>query len=545
MGGVTSMNADLNWMPSVQARHRAIEAEPLPTNIDALLTEAASAVPDSIALHFIATGEHVTYARLREQVTRCATGLCSIGVRRGTKVAVMLANVPAFPLTWLALARIGAVMVPINSRYTGRELHYAITDSEAEFIVLDAAYRPILEEARLGLPSAHAVMVGDAVAGFASWDSLLSASSDTTATSTAGIDDVINIQYTSGTTGLPKGCLLSQRYWLTCAKVYSSADGMRFGRILSANPFFYMTPQWLMLMAFYQRATLFVAPHISLSRYAEWIRHYRIDYCWFPMDAHIAVPPASTDRDNAIIRANLALHRKDLHAAVEQRFGFPLRTAFGMTEIGAGLYTPLVASEMTGSGSCGMAGPFREARIADLNGNTLPIGDEGELLIRGPGLLQGYWRKPEATKAAFHGDWFRTGDLARQDGRGFVTIVGRIKEMIRRAGENISATEVENVLLTLPGVAEAAAVPVPDAQRGEEVKAYLVLAGDSTRSDLPPERVIAHCRTQLASFKVPRYLEYRDAPLPRSTSGKVQKPVLLAETDDLRHNSWDRLASGS
>ncbi len=190
-----------------------------------------------------------------------------------------------------------------------------------------------------------------------------------------------------------------------------------------------------------------------------------------------------------------------------------------------------------------MPAPFREARIADLNGNTLSVGQEGELLFRGSGLLQGYWRKPEATEAAFHGEWFRSGDLARQDERGFVTIVGRIKEsLIRRAGENISATEVENVLLTLPGIVEAAAVPVPDAQRGEEVKAYLVLSSAITQSDMPPERVIAHCRTQLASFKVPRYLEYRAVPLPRSTSGKMQKPVLLAETIDLRRNSWDRLA---
>jgi crotonobetaine/carnitine-CoA ligase len=271
------------------------------------------------------------------------------------------------------------------------------------------------------------------------------------------------------------------------------------------------------------------------------MRAYRIEFCWFPQDAHIAVPATPADRDHAIVRANLSLHRKELHADIEQRFGFPLRTAFGMTEIGMGLYTPFVAVEMTGSGSCGIPGPFREARVADLDGKTLPIGQEGELLIRGPGLLQGYWNKPEATQAAFHGDWFRTGDLACQNERGFVTIVGRIKEMIRRAGENISATEVENALLTLPGIVEAAAVPVPDARRGEEVKAYIVLAQGVTQADLPPEHIIAHCRVQLAAFKVPRYLEYRSEPLPRSTSGKVQKPALLAEKPDLRQGGWDRL----
>lgn len=538
------MTANPDWMPAVLARHRAIEAEPLPDNIDALLSQAAAANPAGEALRFIATGETFTYARLRQEVSRLASGLHALGVRHGTRVAVMLPNVPAFPLTWLALARIGAVMVPVNSRYTGRELNYAVTDSGAAFVVLDAAYLPVLADAMLDLPARHIVVVGDASTGFTDWE-MLRATPAAALPTTPVLDDLMNIQYTSGTTGLPKGCMLQQRYWLTCAKAYAACDGLRYRRILSANPFFYMTPQWLMLMAFYQRATLFVASHLSLTHYAEWMREYRIEFCWFPQDAHIAVPATPADRDHAIVRANLSLHRKELHAAIEQRFSFPLRTAFGMTEIGMGLYTPFVASEMTGSGSCGMPGPFREARIADPQGNTLPIGEEGELLIRGPGLLQGYWNKSDATQAAFHGDWFRTGDLARQDARGFVTIVGRIKEMIRRAGENISATEVESVLLALPGIAEAAAVPVPDAQRGEEVKIYLVLADGVTPTDLPPDRVIAHCRTQLAAFKVPRYIEYRTTPLPRSTSGKVQKPTLLAETDDLRRNSWDRLASAT
>jgi acyl-CoA synthetase (AMP-forming)/AMP-acid ligase II len=531
-------------MPSVLARHRVIEAAPLPINIDTLLTEAATAAPDTIACQFIATDETVTYARLREEVSRIAAGMYALGIRHGIKVAVMLPNTSAFPLTWLALARIGGVMVPVNIRYTGRELNYAVTDSEATFVILDAAYLPVLEDAALGLSARHVIVVGEPSASFINWDRLRTTSPAPPPTPPA-IDDLMNIQYTSGTTGLPKGCMLAQRYWLTCAKSYATCDGLRYRRILSANPFFYMTPQWLLLMAFYQRATLYVAPHLSLSRYADWMRIYQIEFCWFPQDAHIAVSPTQVDRDNTMIRANLSLHRKELHAAIEQRFGFPLRTAFGMTEIGMGLYTPLAASEMTGSGSCGIPGPFREARIADLNGNTVSAGQDGELLFRGPGLLQAYWRKPDATQAAFHGDWFRSGDLARQDSRGFVTIVGRIKEMIRRAGENISATEVESVLLALPGVAEAAAVPVPDAQRGEEVKAYLVLQEGITQTGLTPERVIAHCRTQLASFKVPRYIEYRSTPLPRSTSGKVQKPTLLAETDDLRRNSWDRLAGAA
>jgi acyl-CoA synthetase (AMP-forming)/AMP-acid ligase II len=184
--------------------------------------------------------------------------------------------------------------------------------------------------------------------------------------------------------------------------------------------------------------------------------------------------------------------------------------------------------------------------VGDELGNTLPAGQPGELLIRGPGLFRGYWHRPEATAAAFHGDWFRTGDLARMDGRGFVWITGRIKEMIRRANENISATEVETVLLALDGIAEAAAVPVPDGMRGEEVKAILVLREGVTPEDLPPERIIEHCKRQLAVFKVPRFIAYRTRALPRSTSGKVQKPALIAEAAaDPRAGCWDRLSEMS
>jgi len=270
-------------------------------------------------------------------------------------------------------------------------------------------------------------------------------------------------------------------------------------------------------------------------------RARNIEFCWFPTDVVAQVPPQPSDAEVRLIRGNLAVHRSDLHAELERRFRFPARAAFGMTEIGTGLTMPIEAKEMVGSGSCGIAGPFREACIADPDGKTLPAGQSGELLIRGPGILKGYYNKPEATAAAFHGDWFRTGDLAVQDENGFVTILGRIKEMIRRSGENISATEVEAALLAIPGVAEAAALPVPDALRGEEVKAYIVLRQGVSAEDLPPEQIIAQCSRRLAPFKVPRLIEYHATPLPRSTSGKVRKPDLVAEKSDLRSGSWDRV----
>jgi crotonobetaine/carnitine-CoA ligase len=542
-GGVRVADAD--WQTAALTQIRRVEARQLPRNIGALLDAAAAETPNAVALHFIATGASLTYAELRHRVDRIAAALQALGLRHGTTVAVMLPNVPEMPVTWLALARLGAVMVPVNVRYTGHELRYLLADSGARHLVLHADYRAVLDSMPDPRPALDAVVVcGPARDGEVSWQALLACDAPPAVIARDPVlDDLMNIQYTSGTTGLPKGCLLTQRYWLTCALAYAQCDGLTLRRILSPNPFFYMTPQWLMLMAFYARGTLFVAPHLSLTNFVDWLRDYRIEFCFFPMDIVARTPPDPRERDNTLIRGNLSIHRKELHAELEQRFGFPARSSFGMTEIGLGLFTPIGAAEMVGSGSCGMAAPFREARIADMHGNTLPAGTAGELLFRGPGLLLGYHNQPEATRAAFHGDWFRSGDLATMDARGFVTIVGRIKEMVRRANENISATEVEAALLSLPGIAEAAVVPVPDATRGEEVKAFIVLEAGVTRESLPPARIVAHCAERLASFKVPRFLLYRDTPLPRSTSGKPQKPVLIAEAADPHAGCWDR-ASG-
>lgn len=539
------MSRNFPWLASARARYRRIETEPLPPNLMALLESAAAANPDAPALHFIETGRELSYGELLDTVRRLANGLSEAGVIRGSHVGVMLPNVPEMPVTWLALAAIGAVMVPVNIRYTGHELHYVLTDSEASHLVIHRDFAGLLGGMPAPLPVLATIVVGDAAGHSLSWQDLVDRSVAAFEPAIAPeLDDLLNIQYTSGTTGWPKGCLLTQRYWLTCAKAYAASDGLRYRRIMSSNPFFYMTPQWLMLMAFFQGATLYVAPYLSLTRFGDWLRRYEIEFCWFPMDVVAQVPPQPDDAALRLIRGNLAIHRAELHGELERRFRFPARAAFGMTEIGVGMMMPIEAAEMVGSGSCGIAGPFREARIADPDGRTLPAGESGELLIRGPGILKGYYNKPEATAAAFHGDWFRTGDLAAQDTDGFVTIQGRIKEMIRRAGENISATEVEAALLAIPGVAEAAALPVPDQLRGEEVKAYIVLGEGYTIASLPPEQIIAQCSRRLAPFKVPRLIEYRTTPLPRSTSGKVRKPDLAAEKADLRAGTWDRVAGG-
>ena len=535
------LSADI---PSWAERRSRIEGEPLPENLPALLHAVAAERPDQVALDFFEAPERLTYRELVARVSELAAGLAELGVGRGAHVAVMLPNVSAFPVTWLALATLGAVMVPVNGAYTPREIAYVVGDAEASMIVIDEAYLPAfeaMEERPARLPDARVVVLGAPRPGQCSWGAVRArgAALPPPPACPAGRDDLLNIQYTSGTTGFPKGCMLTHRYWLTIGKVNARRDGRVYQRILAATPFFYMDPQWLMVMAFFQGGTLFVARRQSASRFMGWVRTHRINFTLFP-EVAFKQPPRDDDRDNEIVRVNAYGLNKANHAAIEERFDMICREAFGMTEIGSGMFVPIEATDMVGSGTCGVPVPFRETKVVDDTGNEVPPGVEGELLVRGPGILLGYYRKPEATAEALVDGWFRTGDIFRKDARGFHFIVGRKKDMIRRAGENIAAGEVEAVLRTMPEIAEAAAVPVPDEQRREEVKVYVVLQPGVTAEALPPAAIIAHCVRNLAAFKVPRYVAYAQA-LPKTASGKNAKHVLVKDVADLRAGAYDRV----
>ena len=336
---------------------------------------------------------------------------------------------------------------------------------------------------------------------------------------------------------MPKGCILSQGYWLTCAKSHGYCDGISYKRILAANPFFYMTPQWLTLMTLMQRGTLYVAPYRSLSNYIKWINDYKIQFCLFPTEIHTHKNIKLNVKIKSMLRGNIYNHDRSKHLEMENRFGFPLRTAFGMTEIGSGTYMPLDGKEMIGSGSCGINAPFRNCRVIDDINSKVIIGKIGELEFKGSHMFLGYHNNTEASNKAMNGKWFKTGDLAYQDKNGFLYIVGRIKDMIRRSGENIAAFEIEEIVNKLDWVKECAALPVEDEMRGEEVKLYIV---SDLVSNYKPNIIIEHCKNYLANFKIPRYIVYRNRPLPRSAGGsKIRKPVLKNEKLNSSEACWD------
>lgn len=523
-------------------QRRAVEAEPLPPNIGTLFDSAVARCADRPLWVSVDDGESVTYADLARQVARCVAALHQLGVRRGTHVAVMLPSVPALAITWMALAKLGAVMLPVNTRYTARELDHLLREGDAALLVADHGFAPLLgareDGSALPLPRDRIILLGGVERGIAGeWRDLVARAGPPPALPEPEPDELMTIQFTSGSTGAPKGCMLTHRYWTLIARVRAS-QGPAVQRMLIDMPFHYMGGQWRFLKALYLGATAFVAGRQSLTQLIDRLLAHRIEFC--------SVTPALAKQLPDPRRGGLALAwagtmalPRDLHAPLEERLnGAPVREMYGLTETGAALAMPVAVDWMTGSGACGLPVPFRDLRIVDDRGEDVASGMTGELWIAGPGVMQGYYRNDKATAEAFRGRWFRTGDLVRRDADGFHAVLGRIKDVIRRSGENISANEVEGVLCAMPGVVEAAAIPVPDAMRGEEVKVCLTLRSDLAPTDVPPGAVLDFCRGRLARFKLPRYIAYLPE-LPKTPSGKIAKQALRPPGADLRLASFD------
>lgn len=463
------------------------------------------------AIEVIETGESLTFSQLWQRVTEAAHGLHKLGVGRGDRVAVQLPNGWHYPAIWLALARLGAVHVPVNTRYTPEEVRFVLNDSGAQVMVALGAEASVV-------PGVQGVAVAELFQPPQSGAHLPPGPTDP--------ETLLNIQYTSGTTGLPKGCMLSHDYWLVLARSAAAWDAEPARRILSAQPYFYMDPQWITLKALLNGATMVIAPGLSSSRFLGWLIEHRIDWCMFPI--LMARLPLSGAEPQACLK-QVATFGWDPETCrrFHDHYAGLAREGFGMTEIGLGTAMPAAAQQMFDSASTGIAGPCRQTSVRRPDGSEAAPGEEGELWVRGRSIFQGYWNRPDATQQACPGEgWFRTGDLFVKDANGFHWIRGRIKDMIRRSSENIAAREVEAALCSLPGIVEAAALAEPDSLRGEEVLAVL------QHADAPPSDMAAFVEgarpalaQRLAVFKRPRYWIFTDH-YPRTASNKVQKTQL-------------------
>lgn len=520
-----------------------IEQEPLPDSIHALVDATATRHPGRMAWRSIdGDGTVLDYAEFQRRSVACAQRLGVMGVGKGTHVALMLPNVVAFVTSWIALCRLGAVAVMVNTASTGAELERLLGESNAGFLVIDrqflAAYDGVPAVARL--PGNQVIIHGlgepsAAVAGALDWSRLIERTAPDGPMPEVALDDIAGILFTSGSSGVPKGCMLSHRYWLTLGKA-RAALGPVPGSMLVDTPMFYMGSLWKFMMAMYCGATLNVALRYSLSRLQDRIIDNEVEFCT------VTSPGAKLPYDPRFAASSLRFITtygltKELHVGMQQRFGVPVREIYGMTEVGSALSMPAEDDSMTGSGSCGRPAPFRRCKIM-MDGQEALDGTPGELWIGGPGLFSGYYRNPEATASVFDGEWFKTGDLFRRDENGYYFMLGRIKDVIRRSSENISAAEVELTVTEIDGVFEAAAVPVPDPLRGEEVKIVVSRAPGERGAQLTAEHIIAECQRTLSAFKVPRYVEFMDA-LPKTGSAKIDKTTLKAAAARVTEHVYD------
>ncbi|MFO0996928.1 MAG: class I adenylate-forming enzyme family protein [Alphaproteobacteria bacterium] len=541
-GGRRSIFTDFR-VEDGDAFRRRVEAEPLPPTIFAYLDETANRYGDKAAWHFIDDGISRTWREVRDRSLETAAAFAQCGIGKGSHVAVFLPNVEEFPLSWLALGRLGAVMVPVNVTYTPREVAYVMGNAHASHLVIHRDLLGIYESIEQpSVPRQRVIVVGDAHPDYAHWPAVMDAARGAQPPKTpVDPDDLVNIQYTSGTTGFPKGCMLSHRYWLLLGKVSREIFATSIARYYAGSSWYYMVPQRMLVNAMASGgAALYVPRKPTARRFMADVRAHRCEYVAV-FEAVYKQPPHPDDAKNGLKIASIFALSKENHADFQRRFDVFGQEMYGMTEIGPATHVPAHAIEATtGQGTCGIESPFRQVKIVDDDGRDVPTGSLGEVCVKGPGILHGYYDNRAATDEAFRGPWFRTGDLGRVDRHGYHFIVGRLKDMVRRSGENISAREVEAVLRSMPEIEDAAIVPVPDEVRGEEVKAYIQLMPGQTPEAVPPERILAHCATGLAPFKVPRYIEYRET-FPRTDSQRVQKRHLIEEKPDLRTGAYDRM----
>ncbi len=511
-----------------------------------LLDKAASRYGNNELL-IIENEDTVTFKEFKHEVDRMANILTDRGVKKGDLVGVMLPNILLFPVTAYACYSIGAVMVPLNITYRSEDAQYALNYTDLTIMVTTAElYQDTIAAIRDKCPRLKQVII-DGTEDFddevLNLDDLLK--SDPPAAPSVDItpEDLASILFTSGTTGYPKGCMQDQTYWLYLArKVVNYAELTETDCLLTAQPFYYMDPQWNLVACLMSGAKLVLMKKFSPTRFWEYLIKHQVTWCNAIMAnlLYKTMPEDIKEKHNIRLMACTVIP-PSLHKKLEEKTGVVWRANFGMTETGCDLMVPLEADHLVGSGCIGRAVWGREVRVVDENDNDVAPGEVGEMLLRGKGIMQGYYKNPEATANAFRGGWFHTGDLVVMDENGYVFFKGRKKDMVRRGGENISTMEVENILISHPKIKDAAILAVPDEIRGEEVKAYIISVEGESAETIPPGELSDYCAERLAPFKVPRYYEYvKDMPR-TSASEKVEKYKLKEAKEDLRLGSYDRV----
>ena len=531
-------------------------------SLQSLLDQSAETYPDSTATIFFNAKR--SYRSLSEDAKRFAAGLRALGVKQGDRVAIDLPNCPQFLIAFFGALRIGAVVVPCNPLYTPPELRYQLADSGAETIVVLSRGYPVVKAAREGTKLRNVIVSNikeemppvlrllftiakekkdghrvpfDGDPGAIAFRKVLSLGGDDSAAA-VGADDIAVLQYNGGTTGLSKGAMLSHRALvantLQCAAWFGKA--MREGKdaVMGVMPLFHVYGlTTVMNFAVFTGGAIILEPQLDLEHVMKDIQRHKPKLFHGAPRIYNAInnSPLAKKYDLRSITACIS-GSAPLLMETARKFreltGANLVEGYGLTEASPVTHcNPVFDPAKNRFGTIGLTFPDTESRLVDLETGEKDVapGEAGELLIRGPQLMDGYYNRPEETAQTLKGGWLHTGDIATIDPDGYVAIVDRKKEMIIVSGFNVYPREVEEALATHPAVLEAAAIGVPHPVKGEEVKAFVVLTPGQTAT---ADALIAHCRERLAPFKVPRAIEFRDT-LPKTLIGKVLRRQLAEE----------------
>ncbi|GGV21726.1 fatty-acyl-CoA synthase [Streptomyces longisporoflavus] len=475
-------------------------------------------------------GRTVSYAALHSRVLRLAHALRARGVRRGDRVAYLGANHPAFLETFFAAGALGAVFVPLNTRLAAPEIAYQLSDAGARTLIHSPAHTPVTAE----LPRAAQVDLFLEVGP--EYEELLAHSVDEPLDEAVGADDVCLLMYTSGTTGRPKGAMLSHANltW-NAVNVLVDTDLTADTVALVSAPLFHAAALGMLaLPVLLKGGHCVLVESFDPAETLDLVEENQVSAVFGvpTMYERLTREPRWQSADLSSLRILMCGGAPVPVPLIETyaKRGLAFQQGYGMTEASPGaLYLDAEHAERK-TGTAGVPHFFTDIRVVRPDLSPADTGETGEVLVRGPHVMAGYWQLPDETAAAFADGWFRTGDAARVDADGFVTIADRLKDMIISGGENIYPAEVESALLAHPDVAECAVIGVPDARWGEVPRA-VVVPRDGT--DPAPDDVLGFLAGRLATYKIPKSVVCVPE-LPRTASGKLHKPSLRREYGSAR-----------
>ena len=507
-----------------------------------LLESAVEEHEDKTALTFFGTG--ISFSRLEGMVQKMAAAFAASGVGKGGRVALMLPNCPQYVVSFFATVRLGAIVTQLNPMYVEREIEHIVNDSGAETIVV---YADMYPRVKIILPDTNLrnVVVVDFQGepdgleeGHHSFDGFLATEADAVPeVEIDPVEDVAVLQYTGGTTGVSKGAMLTHRNLI--ANVHQTleiflADNAAFEgnqKVVGVLPFFHIYGlTCVMIFGLVRGLNQLLVPRFDVRQVLELVRDEEPTMLSGVPTMYMALASNGAelkeygfDRVEIFNSGGASLPVNLLHS-FEEKAGRPLFEGYGLSEASPVTHNNPPFTGHGREGSIGVPIPNTDCKIVDVDDNDreMPVGESGELLIKGPQVMKGYWNMPDETSNTLEDGWLHTGDVARMDEDGYFYIVDRKKDMIVASGYNVYPREIEEVLFEHPDIVEAVAVGVPDEYRGETAKAFVV---KKQNSDTSEEDIIAFCKERLAPYKTPKEIEFRDE-LPKSTVGKLLRRVL-------------------